>query len=91
MKVIIEADGGSRGNPGPAGYGAVVFTADRATVLAALCFLLLVPALGIFVGQRWWTERGGRSFVTVSGKAGAATRTKSLSPSATAASIVTSS
>jgi iron(III) transport system permease protein len=50
---------------------------------AALCFLLLVPALGIFVGQRWWTERGGRSFVTVSGKAGAATRTKSLSPSAT--------
>jgi broad specificity phosphatase PhoE/ribonuclease HI len=27
--VIVEADGGSRGNPGPAGYGAVVF--DRAT------------------------------------------------------------
>jgi ribonuclease HI len=24
VKVIIEADGGSRGNPGPAGYGAVV-------------------------------------------------------------------
>lgn len=34
MKVIVEADGGSRGNPGPAGYGAVVRTADRATVLA---------------------------------------------------------
>jgi ribonuclease H / adenosylcobalamin/alpha-ribazole phosphatase len=34
VKVIIEADGGSRGNPGPAGYGAVVRTADRATVLA---------------------------------------------------------
>ncbi|BBY19945.1 bifunctional RNase H/acid phosphatase [Mycobacterium stomatepiae] len=34
MKVVIEADGGSRGNPGPAGYGAVVHTADRATVLA---------------------------------------------------------
>lgn len=34
MKVVIEADGGSRGNPGPAGYGAVVWTADRATVLA---------------------------------------------------------
>ena len=32
-KVIVEADGGSRGNPGPAGYGAVVFDADR-TVLA---------------------------------------------------------
>ncbi|BBX45242.1 bifunctional RNase H/acid phosphatase [Mycobacterium cookii] len=34
MKVIIEADGGSRGNPGPAGYGSVVWTADRSTVLA---------------------------------------------------------
>ena len=34
MKVVIEADGGSRGNPGPAGYGAVVRTADRSTVLA---------------------------------------------------------
>ena len=30
MKVVVEADGGSRGNPGPAGYGAVVFSADRA-------------------------------------------------------------
>ncbi|WP_099040976.1 bifunctional RNase H/acid phosphatase [Mycobacterium neglectum] len=34
MKVIVEADGGSRGNPGPAGYGAVVWTADHTTVLA---------------------------------------------------------
>ena len=34
MKVVIEADGGSRGNPGPAGYGAVVFSADRSQVLA---------------------------------------------------------
>lgn len=34
MKVVIEADGGSRGNPGPAGYGAVVWTPDRGTVLA---------------------------------------------------------
>lgn len=34
MKVVIEADGGSRGNPGPAGYGAVVWTADHSTVLA---------------------------------------------------------
>jgi probable phosphoglycerate mutase len=28
VKVTVEADGGSRGNPGPAGYGAVVFAAD---------------------------------------------------------------
>ena len=34
MKVIVEADGGSRGNPGPAGYGAVVWSADRGAVLA---------------------------------------------------------
>ncbi|PFW99158.1 Phosphoserine phosphatase 1 [Nocardia farcinica] len=33
-KVIVEADGGSRGNPGPAGYGAVVFDADHVAVLA---------------------------------------------------------
>jgi probable phosphoglycerate mutase len=34
VKVVIEADGGSRGNPGPAGYGAVVLAEDRSTVLA---------------------------------------------------------
>jgi ribonuclease H / adenosylcobalamin/alpha-ribazole phosphatase len=34
VKVIIEADGGSRGNPGPAGYGAVVLTEDRSGVIA---------------------------------------------------------
>jgi ribonuclease H / adenosylcobalamin/alpha-ribazole phosphatase len=34
VRVLVEADGGSRGNPGPAGYGAVVFSADHATVLA---------------------------------------------------------
>ena len=34
MKVLVEADGGSRGNPGPAGYGSVVWSADRATVLS---------------------------------------------------------
>ncbi|WP_018385182.1 bifunctional RNase H/acid phosphatase [Wenjunlia vitaminophila] len=31
---VIEADGGSRGNPGPAGYGAVVRDADTGQVLA---------------------------------------------------------
>src|SRR4029079_11475853 len=34
VRVIVEADGGSRGNPGPAGYGSVVWTADRENVLA---------------------------------------------------------
>jgi broad specificity phosphatase PhoE/ribonuclease HI len=32
--VVLYADGGSRGNPGPAGYGAVVLSADGAQVLA---------------------------------------------------------
>ncbi|WP_280275979.1 bifunctional RNase H/acid phosphatase [Nocardia wallacei] len=33
-KVIVEADGGSRGNPGPAGFGAVVWDAGHAGVLS---------------------------------------------------------
>jgi broad specificity phosphatase PhoE/ribonuclease HI len=32
--VVVEADGGSRGNPGPAGYGAVVRDPDTGDVLA---------------------------------------------------------
>ncbi|MER7175174.1 bifunctional RNase H/acid phosphatase [Streptomyces mesophilus] len=34
MRFVIEADGGSRGNPGPAGYGAVVIDGDSGEVLA---------------------------------------------------------
>lgn len=34
LRVVVEADGGSRGNPGPAGYGSVVLDADTGTVLA---------------------------------------------------------
>lgn len=34
MKVIVECDGGSRGNPGPAGFGCVVWSADHTTLLA---------------------------------------------------------
>jgi probable phosphoglycerate mutase len=33
-EVIVEADGGSRGNPGPAGYGAVVLDKASGDVLA---------------------------------------------------------
>ncbi|OHV41451.1 bifunctional RNase H/acid phosphatase [Pseudofrankia sp. EUN1h] len=33
-RIVVEADGGSRGNPGPAGYGAVVRDADSGAVLA---------------------------------------------------------
>lgn len=34
--LIIEADGGSRGNPGPAGSGAVVINADTGEILAEI-------------------------------------------------------
>jgi probable phosphoglycerate mutase len=33
-RVVVEADGGSRGNPGPAGYGALVRDADTGALLA---------------------------------------------------------
>ncbi|MEY9211110.1 bifunctional RNase H/acid phosphatase [Thermobifida halotolerans] len=33
-RLLIEADGGSRGNPGPAGYGALVRDADTGELLA---------------------------------------------------------
>jgi probable phosphoglycerate mutase len=33
VKVVVEADGGSRGNPGPAGYGAVVLDPGTDEVL----------------------------------------------------------
>jgi broad specificity phosphatase PhoE/ribonuclease HI len=33
-RVVIEADGGSRGNPGPASYGALLRDADTGSVLA---------------------------------------------------------
>lgn len=33
-RLVVEADGGSRGNPGPAGYGALVRDADTGDLLA---------------------------------------------------------
>jgi probable phosphoglycerate mutase len=35
-RLVVEADGGSRGNPGPAGFGAVVRDAETGAVLAEL-------------------------------------------------------
>lgn len=34
-RLVVEADGGSRGNPGPAAYGALVRDADSGEVLAS--------------------------------------------------------
>jgi ribonuclease H / adenosylcobalamin/alpha-ribazole phosphatase len=36
-KLVVEADGGSRGNPGPAGYGALVTDEQTGEVLAEVC------------------------------------------------------
>jgi ribonuclease H / adenosylcobalamin/alpha-ribazole phosphatase len=52
VKVIIEADGGSRGNPGPAGYGAAVKHAATGEVLAE-------RAEGIGVATNNVAEYGG--------------------------------
>ena len=35
-RLVIEADGGSRGNPGPAAFGAVVLDADTGRILAEI-------------------------------------------------------
>lgn len=40
MKVIIEADGGSRGNPGVAGSGTVLFDATHTTILRRLAYIV---------------------------------------------------
>jgi probable phosphoglycerate mutase len=39
VKVIVEADGGARGNPGPAGYGAVVRSPDGEVLAEAAAAL----------------------------------------------------
>ncbi len=36
MRVVVEADGASRGNPGPAAYGALVRDADTGAVIAEM-------------------------------------------------------
>ncbi|WP_293770659.1 bifunctional RNase H/acid phosphatase [uncultured Corynebacterium sp.] len=40
MKVVIFADGGSRGNPGVAGSGTVVYAADGITVLREIAYVV---------------------------------------------------
>ena len=51
-RLVVEADGGSRGNPGPAGYGAVVRDAVTGEVLAE-------RAAGIGVATNNVAEYGG--------------------------------
>lgn len=48
---------------------------------AALSFVLLLPSLGIYLLQRYWV--GSRSYVTITGKAGARTKARGLDRCAT--------
>ncbi|UBU10802.1 bifunctional RNase H/acid phosphatase [Nonomuraea gerenzanensis] len=62
---VIEADGGSRGNPGPAGYGAVVMDASDGQVLAEAAEAIGVTTnnvaeyRGLIAGLRAVLELGG--------------------------------
>lgn len=66
-RVIIEADGGSRGNPGPAGYGAVVRDADTGEVLAEVSEGLgtttnnVAEYSGLIAGLRAAVKEGAQS------------------------------
>jgi ribonuclease H / adenosylcobalamin/alpha-ribazole phosphatase len=64
VKVIVEADGGSRGNPGPAGYGAVVRDAETDEVLVersegiGIATNNVAEYQGLLAGLRAATELG---------------------------------
>jgi ribonuclease H / adenosylcobalamin/alpha-ribazole phosphatase len=64
VKVIVEADGGSRGNPGPAGYGALVRDAETGEVLAeraegiGIATNNVAEYQGLLAGLRAATELG---------------------------------
>lgn len=66
-RVIIEADGGSRGNPGPAGYGAVVRDADTGELLTEASGGLGITTnnvaeySGLIAGLRAAVKEGARS------------------------------
>jgi probable phosphoglycerate mutase len=66
-RVTIEADGGSRGNPGPAGSGAVVRDADSGAVLAECSEFIgtatnnVAEYRGLIAGLRAARDLGARS------------------------------
>ncbi len=64
-RLVVEADGGARGNPGPAGYGAVVRDAESGEVLVERSGGLGVTTnnvaeyQGVIAGLRAAAELGG--------------------------------
>jgi probable phosphoglycerate mutase len=67
VNLIVEADGGSRGNPGPAGYGALVCDAESGEVLAersegiGVATNNVAEYQGLIAGLRACVELGGAS------------------------------
>jgi probable phosphoglycerate mutase len=67
VRLLIEADGGSRGNPGPAGYGAVVCDAESGDILRECSEGIGVATnnvaeyQGLIAGLRSAVELGGTS------------------------------
>lgn len=62
-RLVVEADGGSRGNPGPAAFGAVVRDADSGAVLAEIAEAIghatnnVAEYRGVLAGLRWVHEQ----------------------------------
>ena len=62
--LIVEADGGSRGNPGPAAYGTVIRDGATGTLLAERADYLGVTTnnvaeyTGLLVGLQWCAAQG---------------------------------
>lgn len=61
--LVVEADGGSRGNPGPAGYGALVRDPETGEVLEEIsAFILAGPqAWGYWLSDILGLTRKGNS------------------------------
>ena len=69
--LIIEADGGSRGNPGPAGSGAVVIDADTGEILVEIARFIGVATnnvaeyIGLISALEWITDNRSEASVNV--------------------------
>lgn len=70
-RVVVEADGGSRGNPGPAAYGALVRDADTREVLAEVAVAIgeatnnVAEYAGLVAGLRLAAEHAPGAAVEV--------------------------
>jgi len=65
--VVLEADGGSRGNPGPAGFGALIRDADSGDVIAEAAESIgratnnVAEYRGLIAALEWARARGEKA------------------------------